>query len=107
MFIHDLLHFTGNLHRDHIQEILKNRNDFYDPTYQFDYPSHVPSERAANSKGVRYVRFSILKHASLGRWPARCNFFSIACATESSCVVQLRIAENLIKQIFTRCMPVP
>ena len=34
------------------QEILKNRNDFYDPTYEFDYPSHVPSERAANSKGV-------------------------------------------------------
>ena len=36
------------------QEILKNRNDFYDPTYEFDYPSHVPSKRAANSKGVCY-----------------------------------------------------
>ena len=35
------------------QEILKNRNDFYDPTYEFDCPSHVPSERAVNSKGVR------------------------------------------------------
>ena len=35
------------------QEILKNRNDFYDPTYEFDYPSHVPSDMAANSKGVR------------------------------------------------------
>ena len=27
---------------------------FYDPTYEFDYPSHVPSERAANLKGVCY-----------------------------------------------------
>jgi len=38
---------------DEVQEKLKNRNDFYDTTYEFDYPSHVPSKRAANSKGVR------------------------------------------------------
>jgi len=41
-----------NAQLNEVQEILKNRNDFYDLTYRFDYPSRVPSERAANSKGV-------------------------------------------------------
>ena len=31
------------------QEILIIRNDFHNPTYDFDYPNQVPSERAANS----------------------------------------------------------
>ena len=53
------LQFTNSFKKREkkMQEILKNRNDFYDPTYEFDYPSHVPSERAANSKGVRYYLF--------------------------------------------------
>ena len=45
---------------------LKNRNDFYEPTYKVDYPSRVPRERAANLKGVRYDSnvkfFSVLRH---------------------------------------------
>ena len=45
----------------------RDRNDFYDPTYKFDYPSHVPSERAVNSKGVRYALFSFLKHSCCER----------------------------------------
>ena len=62
-----LQHYFDNLYTGHLffvyNKDTRDRNDFYDPTYKFDYPSHVPSERAVNSKGVRYALFSFLKHS--------------------------------------------